>query len=425
MPNPSSILLALASLCLAACASTSSSGDAAATDPTGAGSLLPPELSAVALGLDSAGASLRGLSVPSPGVIWTSGSSGTILRSADGGASWGHVGTRAATSSWSSSATPAELAELDFRMLWAFDASEAWAASAGSGAASRLFHTTDAGRTWDEVLVNEDPEGFWDGLAFWDRSAGMLIGDPTWSEDAGRRVLTVLITEDGGATWDRVGAALPELAEAVSRKTELVLDEYCFAASNRSIALEPGGRAWLGTGGAAARVLRTADMGRSWDAVDSGLGQSDAAAGVFAVDVIDRSGLRPIVFAVGGAYDVPDAAAQTGAWSFDGGSTWQLPEAGPGGYRSAVVCGVSPRPVILAADTTSTVVRGTPPRPFALAAGTTGLSLTVGPEFTGWTDRQTAALNAISLAPGTGTVWAVGPNGDVWTGDMRSVFGAE
>jgi len=66
----------------------------------------------------------------------------------------------------------------------------------------------------------------------------------------------IMTTENGGREWKRVPAsALP-----------LSLDnEGAFAASGTNIAVFGKTQAWIGTGAAAkARVLRTADRGRTW-----------------------------------------------------------------------------------------------------------------------------------------------------------------
>ena len=360
-------LLPLLACLLAACTSL---------DPRLELEVLTPEL------LD--GGSLRGLSVPHPDLVWVSGAGGDLARTVDGGETWTRLAIPGAD-------------ELDLRMLVAFDAYEAWVGSAGPGDASRLFHTDDGGDTWTERLVNEDPEGFWDGLAFWDRERGILVGDPTTDPATGERCMTILVTDDGGATWSRVpGDALPAPARSTTSGGEL-LDEYCFAASNRSIALGRAGQAWVATGGGAARVLRTLDGGASWTVADTPLGQTDGAAGVFAVDVAGG-----VLQAVGGKYDAPEAGELTAASSRDGGRTWNLAEPAPAGYRSAVA--FQPPNRFTDDDT-----------PLAVAAGTSGVSLSGPGRLDTW--REAADLpgaNAIAFEPDGRRLWAVGPGTAIW-----------
>ena len=371
-----------------------------------------------------AGASLRGLSVPEPGVVWVSGSGGKVARSTDSGASWTDVQIPEAVAD-----------DLDLRCIVAFDGLEAWAASAGPGDASRLFHTTDGGAAWTTVMRNEDPAGFYDGLAFWDRDNGLLLGDPTDG------YLTVLITADGGATWSRAGDAqvfaLPapnpvtlvngELSvalsdeqkqqardeaeafsaeegtdaaavgamldqQAVIDETLAPLGEYCFAASNQSIAMMGRSTAWIGTGGKVARVFKTQDRGRSWTVAATPMAQGNEAAGVFALDFADFDhGV-----AVGGNYTLPDGAVGNCAVTSDGGATWQLAATPPPGYRSAV--------------------RFLPGgEDLWISAGTSGANLSEGSGGDAWLLAADAgsALNSVETDPLGRAVWCVGANGYV------------
>ena len=326
------------------------------------------------------GASLRGVSAPGDDVVWASGSQGVVLRSLDRGILFRRV-------------DPPGASELDFRMLWAFDDQHAWAGSAGPGAASRLFETLDGGKTWAERLVNQDPEGFWDALAFWDEQHGVLVGD------AVDGFLTVMVTDDGGKTWARVPeSALPESPSMIpllalaadsadSASSPEAFGEVCFAASNRSLALGADGLAWIGTGGSVARVWRSADWGRTWVAADTPLRQGNPAAGVFAVAF--RDALHGVV--VGGNYEAPNDGEKSAAWTADGGASWRLMKGQPAGYRSAV----------------APLVGG---KSGWIAVGTSGVSLAhrdVGP----WTNLPSQALNAISVDPGGQHAYAVGPRG--------------
>jgi len=253
-------------------------------------------------------ASFRGLSVPRPVVAWASGSGGTLVLTEDGGRTWRRL------------PPPPGGAELDFRDVVAWDARNACALAAGPGAASGLWSTTDAGRTWTALARNADPDGFWDDVAFWDRQHGLLVGDPVGG------ALFLARTEDGGRTWIRVGPG-DELPAPVT-------GEYVFAASGSSLRVAPGGLAWLGTGGAVARVWRSEDGGRTWTAAETPLtrsgGGGEGSAGVFALAFRDeRRGV-----AVGGDWRRPDDRAATAAWTEDGGRTWSPAEVPPGGYRS-------------------------------------------------------------------------------------------
>lgn len=248
--------------------------------------------------------SLRGLCAAGAKVAWASGSEATVLRTRDAGRSWQVL------------PAPADAAGLDFRDVEAFSAQRAILMAAGTGAASGLWRTEDGGRAWRKILDCHWDEGFFDGIAFWNDRAGLLVGDPV----AG--ALMILRTEDGGDTWVRAQRAPPTLA-----------GEFAFAASGTSVCVQPGGLAWIGTGGlGAARVWRSDDGGRSWEAAHSPLFQGRESAGIFSIAFADAR--RGVI--VGGDYLLPEARERTAAWTEDGGLTWTLADVPPGGYRSGL-----------------------------------------------------------------------------------------
>lgn len=252
------------------------------------------------------GPSLRGLHAAPDGVVWAGGSDGTVARSRDRGRSWELL------------QPPPGGETLDFRDVHAFSAEEAVLMAAGPGEASRLFRTDDGGRTWTETWRNRDPGGFLDGVDFWPDGTGLAVGDPL----EGR--LMLLRSDDRGRSWRTLPtSSCPTAADG----------EYAFAASGTSLTCGPDGRAWIGTGGSAARILRSEDRGVSWSPVAAPF-LSGAGAGVFSVAFADaRAGV-----AVGGDYTEPEQARGHAAWSVDGGRSWN-PVAdgqGPRGYRSCV-----------------------------------------------------------------------------------------
>jgi photosystem II stability/assembly factor-like uncharacterized protein len=250
-------------------------------------------------------AQFRGLSVVDRQVAWASGQRGTVLRTVDGGRSWQQVG-------------PPDTATLDFRDIEAFDARTAVALSIGNGEDSRIYRTSDGGRTWTESFRNTEQAAFYNCVAFFDARNGLAVGDPV---DGEFRVLT---TSDGGRSWTRVPAAglPPALA-----------GEFEFSASGQCVTVAGGRDAWLATGGSSvARVLHSADRGRTWTASATPLTGGEAA-GVFAVAFrTPRTGI-----AIGGDYLAPTNGAHALALTSDGGRTWHEPVTAPKGYRSAVV----------------------------------------------------------------------------------------
>jgi len=246
-------------------------------------------------------AQLRGLSAVSRQVAWASGARGTVLRTIDGGRSWQQVG-------------PPDAATLDFRDIEAFDARTAVALSIGEGEDSRIYRTTDGGRIWTESFRNTDPAAFYNCVAFFDPRHGLATGDPV----AGR--FNVLSTSDGGRSWTH----LPGPAALAG--------EYQFSASGQCVSVAGGRDAWLATGGSSvARVLHSADRGRTWTASETPLASSESA-GVFATAFrTPHTGI-----AIGGDFAAPTNGANALALTRDGGRTWREPATAPAGYRSGV-----------------------------------------------------------------------------------------
>jgi photosystem II stability/assembly factor-like uncharacterized protein len=245
---------------------------------------------------------LRGLCAVDAQTAWASGGEGTVLRTVDGGATWEPIAVAGGETR-------------DFRDVHALDERTAWLLAAGSPA--RVYHTADGGATWTVQLDDPDPAAFFDAFAFWDERAGVLFGDPV----AGR--FAVLTTADQGATWQPVDpSGLPAP----------VAGEAGFAASGTSAAVWGEASAWVCTGGADARVLRTTDRGRSWLAAPTPLRRGTPSAGGFSIAF--RSLRHGVV--VGGDHQQPDAAGGNAAWSEDGGATWNASEQPPRGYRSCV-----------------------------------------------------------------------------------------
>lgn len=280
-------------ICLLTSSCVSSSTAAAQADP--ARSWRP---------LDSGSqASLRGLSVVDERVVWASGSEGTVLRSLDGGAHWQRL------------LVPGS-AGMDFRDIHAFD--ERTAFVMGITQPACVKRTLDGGVTWETVLQSPLAEDFFDSLTFFDRQRACLFGDP---QDG---VFRIFVSSDGGQSWRAVDASLIPAALG---------GEAAFAASGTCISSLPDGRAWIGTGGGAARVLRSRDFGNSWEAQRTPM-VSGGTQGIYSVAFLDLA--EGIV--VGGDYARPDLAGDNAALTLDGGQTWELVEEGRGlsGYRSAV-----------------------------------------------------------------------------------------
>lgn len=302
---------------------------------------------------------LRGLSVVSDRVAWASGAKGTVLRTVDG-------------EHWTLLAVPGAEA-FDFRDIEAFDANTAIVMGAGPGAASRMYRTRDGGVSWQLLIVNKDAEGFWDAMAFWDARNGIVFGDPV------RGVFQILVTSDGGESWQPVND--PDGLRALPQ-------EGAFAASGTCLSVGGKGDAWFVTGGAAqSRVFRSVNRGQSWQAATLQIPAAAASKGAFSVGFAGNG--RGIV--AGGDYKEPSLETLNGAISSDGGAGWSPAQILPAGFMSAVV----PVPV-----TSSTFV--------AVGLAGSGYTRDGGKS---WTiiEKETK-LNAVGFSA-SGAGWAVGPKG--------------
>ncbi|MFJ6572574.1 WD40/YVTN/BNR-like repeat-containing protein [Streptomyces sp. NPDC091292] len=313
-------------------------------------------------------ARFRGLAAVDRRTAWAAGSRGTVLRTQDGGRTWRDV-------------SPVGAEGLEFRDVEAFDARRAVVLAIGEGDASRVLRTEDGGATWTEAFRNPDPKAFYDCVAFFDQRNGLAMSDPV---DGKYRILS---TRDGGRSW----TVLPS-----EGMPPALAGEAGFAASGQCLVTSGTRDVWLATGGGArARVLHSADRGRTWTATDTPIPAGDPARGVFAVAFRDRAhGI-----AVGGDYRAdqasPDAAAVTG----DGGRTWGPSAQPPPAYRS----GVTWLPHSLSHSVGA--------RHAVLAVGPTGTDLTTDGGRT-WRTVDTGSYDTVDCTA-DGTCWASGEKGRI------------
>jgi photosystem II stability/assembly factor-like uncharacterized protein len=299
---------------------------------------------------------LRGVSAVGERVAWASGADSTVLRTVDGGTTWQKLTVTSDA--------------LDFRDVDAVDAQTAYVLSIGNGPASRIYKTTDAGKTWTQQFKNEDPKVFLDAMTFWDANNGIAFGDSVNGQ------FYILTTADGGHSWSRVPqTALPPALE----------NEGAFAASGTNIAVFGKSHAWIGTGAAAkSRVLHTADRGRTWQITDTPLA-SGASAGIFSIAFRDAK--HGVV--AGGDYRKEQEAVDNLAMTSDGGLTWTLVK-GLSGFRS--------------------VVAYVPGTKTLIAIGPSGGDYSVDDGRT-WTTIEGPGFDTFSFAAGKQVGWGAGAKG--------------
>ena len=180
-----------------------------------------------------------------------------------------------------------------------------------------LFKSTDEGQNWEIVYREDHPDTYYNSLSFWDSQNGIGFGD------AINGCLSIILTRDGGNSWKKLPCEeLPAYREG----------EGGFAASNTNV-VTLGDQAWVGTGGAAARVLHTADKGQSWEVFDTPMNQGGKMTGIFSMAFQDEQ--HGILF--GGDWEKQDQNTRCKAITEDGGRTWQLLRDGQEpAYRSCV-----------------------------------------------------------------------------------------
>jgi photosystem II stability/assembly factor-like uncharacterized protein len=300
-------------------------------------------------------ASLRGLSVVTDKIVWASGTSGTFLRTIDGGKNW-TVGK----------VSGAE--KLDFRDVEAFDANTAYVLSIGEGENSRIYKTIDGGKSWKLQFQNTNPKAFFDALAFWDADNGMAMSDPV----DGKYVL--LATNDGGASWKIVDTAkMPDAKPG----------EAAFAASGTCLVTSGKSNVYLVSGGQDARVFRSDNRGLSWSVADTPIIKGTSGSGIFSIAM--RNAKNGVI--VGGNYEKPNEVNNNLAFTEDGGQNWTSGK-GLSGYRSAVVY-VNKKTL--------------------LAVGSSGSDLSTDGGKT-WSNLDKENYNAVQ-SKGVKAIWAVGASG--------------
>ncbi|MGA7398768.1 MAG: hypothetical protein WBW38_02025 [Candidatus Sulfotelmatobacter sp.] len=279
---------------------------------------------------------LRGISAVSRQIAWASGTHGTYLRTTDAGRTW----------------IPAQVpdaANLDFRGVVAFSADEAFLMSAGPGDQSRIYHTIDAGQHWNLQFTSTNPKAFFDSIAFWDPTHGIVLGDPI-PDDSGQLRFQLLITTDGQSWTPIPPSQLPPALEG----------EGAFAASNTCLAILPVGtdreghdfsratkdsektgasapdandpNIWFATGGKAARVFHSSDRGHTWQVFSTPIAHGPDSAGIFSIAFRDAN--HGVI--AGGDYKHPDQDGPNLAFTSDGGKTWTVSKIFPQSYYSAV-----------------------------------------------------------------------------------------
>lgn len=185
------------------------------------------------------------------------------------------------------------------------------------GTPALLYRVSKDGSRIKKMYQENHPKAFYDSMQFWNNEEGIAMGDPT------DNCLSVLITRDGGVTWNKVSCEnLPKVAEG----------EAAFAASNTNLVIK-GSETWMVSGGIKSRVFYSADKGKTWKVFDTPIIQGEAMTGIFTADFYDsKNG-----FIAGGNYEKLNQNFGNKAITDDGGKSWTLVSEKEGfGYASCV-----------------------------------------------------------------------------------------
>jgi hypothetical protein len=281
-------------------------------------------------------ADLRGIDSVGNGIVWASGSNGTVLRTEDNGKTWQHC------------TTPPDAEKLDFRGVQAFDGKTAIVMSSGKGDLSRLYKTADGCQTWKLVFTNPDKDGFWDAIKFFNGNEAIIIGDPVRGHFSLFRNEYVRTDAEG---WKHFAHSVrsPTIRISPPHTTQ----EGLFAASN-SVLIGDDQPAFV-TGGAggsfyygykahknALMSLVSEGWFYSFLSLPLPLARGESA-GAFSVAErrCQENADTCAIVVVGGDYKLPDKREGTAAYGIVGNPSdvpkqFEAPATLPGGYRSAV-----------------------------------------------------------------------------------------
>ncbi|MBN7819644.1 WD40/YVTN/BNR-like repeat-containing protein [Bowmanella yangjiangensis] len=238
------------------------------------------------------------------GQLWVAGTQGQVYKSLDAGNTWQAVAI---------SSEP----EGDIRDLQQFADGSVLAMTVGPGQSSGLYRSTDGGLSWQLWLQNEQAEGFFNAIDFWDQNQGLLFGDPVDG------FYVVMKTADGGKSWRRIPKAqLPAILDK----------EAAFAASGNTLKIQDKDNVWIATGGFSASAYHSDDGGEHWQRVSLPIHQLGQTGGAYAIGLNSNNE----VFALGGDFqDRPGKYPNLAKLTAQGA---QRLDAGERGLRTAMAC---------------------------------------------------------------------------------------
>ncbi len=246
--------------------------------------------------------SIRGLSVVSDKIIWTSGNNGTVGKSVDGGKTWQWIIVQ-------------HFEKNDFRDIEAFDANTAIVIAIAEPA--YILKTRDGGKTWKTVFTDSAKGMFLDAMDFWNINSGIVIGDPINGK------FFIARTFNGGQDWQTIPFDKLPIADP---------GEGCFASSGTNVRKLDRDEACFVSGGLRSRLFIRDKR------IDLPILQGRETTGANSVAVSDDKKLKggQHIVVVGGDFSNDTSSEKNCALTNDQGKTWVIPATPPHGYRSCV-----------------------------------------------------------------------------------------
>jgi photosystem II stability/assembly factor-like uncharacterized protein len=307
-------------------------------------------------------ASLRGLSVVNNDIVWASGSSGTIIRTTNGGQTFQVI-------------NPKGYEKRDFRDIEAFDSSTAIIMAVDTPAI--ILKTTDGGQTWRKVFEDKRPGMFLDAMDF-NGTTGVVVGDPI----EGRMFRAY--TFDQGESWT-VDTDAPQLNEGeaffASSGSNVKLISLSAAANKKLKAIEKG---IFVSGGIRSRMF----LADKTFQIPLQSGKNSTGANGFVIEPKGKYG-----FVCGGDFSDPkrnDSSLVLFEIKKDK-VDFSFPATPPSGYKSAV-----------------TFVKAYT----LISCGTSGIDLSTD-NGKNWKKISDLPFHVSNAVYGSGKVWLVGPKGSI------------
>jgi photosystem II stability/assembly factor-like uncharacterized protein len=185
---------------------------------------------------------LYGVKALSATEAWTVGNFGSVYHTTDAGKTWESI----------ESGTKVPLFAVDFALRPGGQAADGWAV----GKSSTILHTANGGKTWKPQRSAVPPEKHLFDVAVIDARTVWAVGD--WG--------AIEVTHDGGATWEdrSLGTTTVRTDESAGRVTNTLTDDVILYAVSF-----PDARTGF-IAGEFGTLLATADGGETWAKQDVG-----------------------------------------------------------------------------------------------------------------------------------------------------------